>query len=341
MPPRSPTTLLLTAPTLLLAATAHGAPRVNIQLDDATLQARGIDGDELRSTMADQIESTFQLEADPSLMEKLARANAHAVRGLGVDYASNPELFVFGLSVGTAVNQSGFDLFDRDSSLLPSNGFTAQAGVMAGMNLGAFTPGTDTLLDRFVVSTNAMRAAPAVADFKATVWTWGLHGQYAVMMPVGKGALTWGGLDLTTGFDLASYTVALDKGYPLDGGYGTWNAVGTYELKARATTIPVEISTSASVPGVSLWLGLAGDLAPGARATREVSLRGDITDDEQPGTVLGSVTAKLQEDVRVQPIGGRFFTGLQFDIFAVKLYSQLNISTDRSVGMHAGIRAAL
>ncbi len=324
-----------------LSTLAVAAPNVSINFDEAALSAAGIDASEFESVLSGQIEDKLQLEADPARMEQLARANAHAVRGLGVDYASNPELFAFGLSVGTAVNSAGFSLFSRESNLLPDNGFTAQAGIMGGLNLGAFSPGTDTLLDRFMVFTNAMGAAPQAGDYKAQVWTWGLHGQYAIVMPVDKGVLTWGGVDVTTGFDLASYSLTLQNGTPIDGGFGTWNAAGTYELKAKATTIPVELSTSASVPGVSMWLGLAADLAPGARATREVALSGDIEDDTNPGTVLGSVDASLKQDLRVKPIGARFFTGFQFDITSVKLYTQLNLSTDRSVGMHAGIRAAL
>jgi len=326
----------------VLASTAFAAgPTVNVNLDEQLIQSMGGDVDETYDLFAQEIENRFQLNANPALMQRLALANAHAVRGLGVDYASNPKKFVFGLSAGPAVNDSGFDIFARGEDLLPENGFTPQAGIMAGVNLGLFTPGDDELLDRFVVYTNAMRAAPAVADFKATVWTWGLHGQYAIVEPVKKGAVTWGGVDGTTGFDLASYSIELTQGTPVDGGLGTWNAEGKYLVKARATTIPVEVSTSVTVPGASLWVGLAGDLAPGARSEREVSLSGDITYDEDPAITLGTVTAKLDERVDVQPIGGRFFTGFQFDIMAAKLYTQLNFSTDQSVGAHVGLRVAM
>ena len=244
------------------------------------------------------------------------------------------------MSVGPAVNSSGFDIFSRGDDLLPENGFTAQAGILAGVNLGLFTPGDDELLDRFVVFTNAMRVAPTAGDFQAKVWTWGLHGQYAIVEPVEKGAVTWGGVDGTTGFDLASYSIELTQGTAVDGGLGTWDATGTYVLRARATTIPVEVSTSVSVPGASLWLGLAGDLAPGARAEREVELSGDITYDDDPSVKLGTITTRLDERVDVQPVGGRVFAGFQFDIAAAKLYTQINASTDKSIGAHSGGHAA-
>lgn len=325
--------------TLALVTTAQAAT-VNVDLDRDAIAAAGGDADELESILREQIEGQLQLDANPALMEKLARANAQAVRGLGVDYASNPTTFAFGLSVGPAVNDSGFDLFSRGDSLLPSNGFTAQAGIMAGLNLGVFKSGDDLLIDRFMVYTNAMGVSPAVGDYEASVWTWGLHGQYAAVMPIKKGVFTWGGVDITTGFDHASYTVRLTNGTAIDGGIGTWAATGAYELQAKATTIPVEVSTSASLPGVSLWLGLAGDLAPGARATRNVSLSGPITSDDT-GAQYGTVRATLDERIDVQPIGGRVFTGFQFDITAVKVYAQLNLSTDGSVGAHTGIRAAI
>ena len=206
--------------------------------------------------------SAFRFEGNTALMERLARANAHAVRGLGVDYASNPKMFVFGVSAGPAVNDSGFDLFERGEDLLPANGFTPQAGIMAGVNLGAFNADDDSLLDRFVVYTNAMRAAPEIGDYQATVWTWGLHGQYAIVPPVKSGAVTWGGVDATTGFDLASYTVALTKSTPIDGGLGTWDATGTYEVKAKATTIPLEISTSGLRQGPASGSDLLPTLPP-------------------------------------------------------------------------------
>jgi hypothetical protein len=322
------------------AAFAAG-PTVNVNLDEDRFAEIGGDVNESYDLFNQEIEKRFQLNANSALMERLALANAHAVRGLGVDYASNPKKFVFGLSAGPAVNDSGFDLFSRGDELLPENGFTPQAGILAGVNLGVFNPGEDSQLDRIMVYTNAMRAAPAVADFKATVWTWGLHGQYAIVEPVKSGSVTWGGVDGTTGFDLSSYTVELTQGTPVDGGLGTWEAEGTYILKAKATTIPVEVSTSVSVPGASLWIGLAGDLAPGARAEREVELAGDITYDDDPSITLGTVSAKLSERVDVQPVGGRFFTGFQFDIMAVKLYSHLNFSTDKSIGAHAGLRVAI
>ena len=168
----------------------------------------------------------------------------------------------------------------------------------------------------------------------------GLHGQYAIVEPVEKGAVTWGGVDGTTGFDLASYSIELTQGTAVDGGLGTWDATGTYVLRARATTIPVEVSTSVSVPGASLWLGLAGDLAPGARAEREVELSGDITYDDDPSVKLGTITTRLDERVDVQPVGGRVFAGFQFDIAAAKLYTQINASTDKSIGAHSGGHAA-
>ncbi len=323
------------------AATAYAGPQVVVNLDADTIQSLGTDPAEFESTLRGQIEDRLQLDADPALMERLARANAMSVRGLGVDYASNPKMFAFGMSVGTAVNESGFSVFSRDDSLLPSNGFSAQAGIMAGVNLGAFSPGDDKVIDRFMVYTNAMRVAREIGDYQATIWTWGLHGQYALVQPVSAGIATWGGVDLTTGFDLASYSVALSQGTPIDGGIGTWNATGTYEVSAKATTIPVEVSTSGSIPGMSLWIGVAGDLAPGARSERTVSLDGDIAADDMPNTNLGTVNASLTERVDVQPIAARFFTGFQFDITAVKLYTQVNFATDKSIGMHAGLRAAL
>ena len=330
---------------LLLAALVSqsfaAGPTVRVNLDEAVFDSIGGDIQDADALLRQELEKRFQLEGNTALMERLARANAHAVRGLGVDYASNPKMFVFGVSAGPAVNDSGFDLFERGEDLLPANGFTPQAGIMAGVNLGAFKPGDDALLDRFVVYTNAMRAAPAIGDYQATVWTWGLHGQYAVVPPVKKGAVTWGGVDATTGFDLASYTVALTQSTPVDGGLGTWDATGTYEVKAKATTIPVEISTSGSVPGASIWLGLAADLAPGARAEREVSLDGDVTYDDDPDVTLGTASASLTERVDVKPVGARFFTGFQFDISAVKLYTHLNFSTDKSIGAHVGLRVAI
>ena len=326
---------------LLSVPALAGGPSVTVNLDEQMIQSIGGDVEDTYALFDQEIENRFQLDADSALMERLARANAHAVRGLGVDYASNPTKFVFGVSAGPAVNDSGFDLFARGDDLLPENGFTAQAGILAGMNLGAAQPGEDNLLDRFVVYTNAMRAAPVVGDYQATVWTWGLHGQYAIVPPVKKGSVTWGGVDATTGFDLSSYTIALSQSTPIDGGLGTWEATGTYEVKARATTIPLEISTSGSVPGASMWLGLAADLAPGARAEREVSLEGDITYDDDPSITLGTVEARLSERIDVQPIGARFFTGFQFDITAVKLYTHLNFSTDKSIGAHVGMRVAI
>ena len=156
---------------LLVAVASHAfaaGPTVSVNLDESVIAGLGGDVNETYALFGQEIEKRFQLKGNTALMERLARANAHAVRGLGVDYASNPKMFVFGVSAGPAVNDSGFDLFERGDDLLPENGFTPQAGIMAGVNLGAFEPGEDTLLDRFVIYTNAMRAAPAIGDYQAT-----------------------------------------------------------------------------------------------------------------------------------------------------------------------------
>ena len=72
-----------------------------------------------------------------------------------------------------------------------------------------------------------------------------------------------------------------------------------------------------------------------------MSLDGEITSDDDPNLKMGTASASLTERIDVKPVGGRFFTGFQFDIAAAKLYTHLNFSTDKSIGAHVGLRVAI
>ena len=77
-----------------------------------------------------------------------------------------------------------------------------------------------------------------------------MHAQYKAIRPLGtRGLVEWGGLDLTTGFELSRMFLSLSDEFEA---FGTLEpgvdldtvSTGTLELEQRALTIPIEATTN-------------------------------------------------------------------------------------------------
>ena len=111
--------------------------------------------------------------------------------------------------------------------------------------------------------------------------------------------------------------------------------------------MPVELCTNVRFTVLTAYLGAAVDINQGSDATTEISLSGDINADIDGETVrLGDATAKAGLTGSGDWILPRGFVGLQVNILPVKVYGQLNFSTDPALsrfgfGGNAGLRFSI
>lgn len=326
---------------LLAHAALAAAPQVNVNITLPTqAQQAGFDETELEqaleSAIADQLH-TVDLEA---YMDQMANANVLSAKGLGVDYASDMQRFEFGGGIGTAVNGAGFALTSGGG--LPETGFALQIGVMAGLNLGIASP-KESALRRFRLYVNGMSAATQRDPFTATFLNYGGHLQIQVVKGGDKtSGLRWGGLDLTSGYEFSSYILELHEGLPVVTDELKWDASGNMILRADAQSIPLELSTNLHVFVVTAFLGAAGDYNLSGQSKASIGIGGPISlsyDGNHEN--VGSAEASVSQEGAANTFTPRVFVGAQADIFMVKVYGQLNVTLDHSVGGHVGLRVAL
>ena len=246
------------------------------------------------------------LDTKSVFLGAMANAAAGSNKGLAVDYGSNPSLFVVGGAFGVGANLGStsisdlfsgdaFSNFDLQRDGLPELG----GGVNATLNFGLslkyfkFLPkiGPVDLKDivlYFNVLSQDLSTYVSDASTQGKFFNIGLNAQYKFMKgkSFGFGALTWGGFDVSTGFNISSLSVAKD--IPIDGllnapindgstlNDGSGNLV-PYELTIGTSanalvgadvftfTVPVELSTNVRLAWFLTFIGGLGmDFTVGA-----------------------------------------------------------------------------
>ncbi len=275
----------------------------------------------------------------------MADATQLSLKGMGVDYASNPSAFVVGVSAGSASTGSASYIIQGQAPL-PTSGFGAQLVLMGGLNLGRLLPGEDPL-DRVVVYANGMSMRPPSGfSFDGRFSNAGVHVQAKVIGLIeATKAVGWGGLDLTAGYETSSYTFGAAEAIPVGDDLGPvevlWDAVGAFTTSAKSRSVPLEISTNAHALFLSACVGGGLDLnksSASSFASLAGPVKGELRGREQD---LGSGAVTFFDNGTGPTVAGRGFFGLQFDLSIVKLYGHLNLATEESIGGHAGVRVAL
>ena len=335
--------LILVATTLSSTASAQS---ITVHVDPDLAAQAGLDAPTVEADLKDVGRGDLQLADLSGYMSQMANAAVLSTKGMGVDYATNPQRFVVGGSVGSAVSGAGVQL-GRGGKTVPEGGFAFQVTGMAGVNLGVLAD-DDSPLRRFVLTANGMMLTTAMDPFEGTLVNAGAHLTVQLVRPDGRGGLfEWGGLALSSGYEYTSYKLALSKAIPIDAGKVEWDATGRYDISASAGSVPVELCTNVRFTVLTAYLGAAVDINQGSDATTEISLSGDINADIDGETVrLGDATAKAGLTGSGDWILPRGFVGLQVNILPVKVYGQLNFSTDPALsrfgfGGNAGLRFSI
>ncbi len=333
--------LLASIPTVATAQTT-----VDFQVDDARAQMFGVDPTAAEQELSQTLTDALQLADPERFMVSMAEAAAIAGKGLGVDYASNPSKFVFGVSLGTGANANGLVL-DRDPQSLPEGGFSAQTSAMVGVNLGllAGTASDDdmALWDRFTVSVHGMsfKSPAANRGFRGFMTNYGGHVTIKVIGKGESGIWDWGGLDVTTGYEHATYRLDFTGNTPFTGGDDlTWDATGRYVLTSNADSIPFELSSNIRVSVITLFAGAGLDLNM-AETSGDGSITGPINVETNSGPeAIGTGTITNVTRGEAEPLAIRGFGGVQVNIFPLKVYAGIQGSSRASASLQAGIRIA-
>ncbi|HHO51071.1 MAG TPA: hypothetical protein ENK18_09430 [Deltaproteobacteria bacterium] len=330
---------------LILVPVSGWGQTISFNLEDDLVEDLGVDPTALEEDLTALIGEDLKLLDASEYLSEMAYATQLSLKGMGVDYASNPSTFVVGGAVGSA-SSGGASNLTRGGSLLPQGGFGAQLVLLAGLNLGQLVPGEAGALNNLVVYVNGMSMAiPSSYPFTGRLSNGGLHLQVKLGGPVKGPFVEWGGIDLTTGYELSTYTLSLDQALPIGDEIGPidmlWDATGSYTLSATSHSMPIEVSTNVRVTVLSLYGGLGIDLNDSSAVT-QASLTGPVL-----GTVkdreheLGSGGVSFTDSGYGDGYTSRFFFGAQINITLLKLYGQMNLGNHDSFGGHLGVRIAL
>jgi hypothetical protein len=334
------------------AASPARAATVGLQFDiDPTLaREAGVNPADVESEFRGPAEQELELDSMKEYLSQMANANAFSTLGMGVDYASNPQKFVAGASLGAA-SCGAVPLFVGDADL-PATGYAAEASLMAGLNLGAFSK-DESFLRRFVVSVNGLYWKGSAKHFDWTIYNYGAHLQFKLIRPKKRdGVVNWGGLDVNAGYQQAFYQLSLHGTYPITVDDLRWDAAGDMVVASGVPTIPLDVSTNLRILVVSVFAGGGIDIRTSGEATGTMDLHGDLyVTDKAPGDVrIGSVAAEMHDTAPANLTAPRVFAGVQVNVAPVKIYTQLNVGLDSltvdhpagsSVGAQLGVRVAM
>lgn len=322
-----------------MAPSVAFAQQVTFQFNEDVSQY-GVDTADIEQQMNTAIGGQLKLDGPEAWLGQMAAANALATKGMGVDYASNPQRFVLGGSFGSAVNGAGVTFVKGDTPL-PEGGFAVNASAMGALNLGILAE-DDSFWRRVVISANGLMAGGATGPFDADFYNVGAHLQVKLIRPPHKGVVEWGGLDLTGGYELTSYALTLTQAIPVETNGLTWDATGSFDVRANAQTIPLELSTNLRVLVVTVFAGGAVDYRMVAVSAGEATLGGPLSVSyEGQQKEIGRIDATLGVTGQVGDYVPRVFGGAQINVLMVKVYGQVNATLDEGFGGHLGVRVAL
>ncbi|MCB9797097.1 MAG: hypothetical protein H6741_30800 [Alphaproteobacteria bacterium] len=323
----------------LICATAL-AQEITVTVDPRAAEQAGLDATQLEQSWSTELPQELHgLDLD-AYMERMAKAAILSTKGMGVDYASNPQKFVVGASVGTAVNGAGVQL-GRGPEALAEGGYALQLTAMGGLNLGIFAE-DDAFLRRFVVYGHGMSLSYAGDPFGGSLLNYGGNLQVQLLKPRILRVAEWGGLALTAGYEVSDYTTTLAYPLPVELGGVTWTSEGTYRVSASTASVPVELSTNVRLLMFTVFGGVGQDAWATGEASNRVALSGPLsTTVNGQELVLGSAEASMAGASSVSWAMPRAFVGVQVDALMFKMLAQVNGTLDGGFGGHVGVRVAL
>lgn len=312
--------------------------------------ALGISVAELEQRTEDEIAEAYNVYRVDEFLRAFADATSFSNRGIGVDYASNGDGIMFGVSgaVAVAVGDLGRDEQDADT---PVAGVAPNLAIMGGLNFARWGNPALTLY------ANAFHRGGKLDELEGSITSVGVHAQYKLFSPTGgKKSLVmkWGGLDLTAGLEMSRWAFKLGTGdalttdFGVDGTTGTADvtmaATGEFEVSSQAIVVPVEATTSLRLLYfLSLYAGGGLDLQLG-KADLSTRLNGTMTaidPQDQSEVDMGTAAVEVSGDSGPSAGKARFLLGVQVNVWKLKTFVQVNAMPIRSASVAFGLRVVL
>ncbi|MFO1479618.1 MAG: hypothetical protein U1F40_05400 [Turneriella sp.] len=322
-------------------------------------------------TAFDKTAGQFQLPGLKDYLSYMSTAQSVTTKGHGVDYTTNPSLFVVGVSGGMGIEVGEKSLSEaaqsyKNSGSVPAFGTAFQFSAMGGINLGAIKslPAFGPVdLKRLTVYAHAgaldITSLVSVDGLNIRSNQFGLHGKYKVIesKSLGFGTLNWGGFDLISGLTVANNTIKYQKNFDAQtSGSGTISdpaisiaPTGSITTSNSAVAIPFEVATSVRVLYVlSLFGGTGIDLNFG-RSSVEMDVRSLSVTSTVAGTTTNLTDASIKLNAS-ESSGGRFgdvrfFGGMAINLIPLRntnmlsLVIQGNVTAGGSYSTMMGVRA--
>jgi hypothetical protein len=330
---------------LLLALPARAQVAVTVQLNaegDALANQLGISSQELATRIQSRINDAYGASNVEGFLRSFADATAFSMRGLGVDYASDPQSLVLGVGVNFAIAASE----QVTAEERPTAGLAANIAFMAGYNLASQGA------PRWTLFANGFYRQGSTESLEGGITSFGLHAQYRLVNPqVDDSATTkllrWGGIDLTGGLEFTRWSLGIEDtietDFTVEGSSGSAGIVlastGRFDLTSTAMTIPVELTTSIRIALLlSIYVGGGIDLTAGT-GKLDANLTGTMhTTDNRD---IGTTTITGGGENSASPLAARILAGAQLNLWKLKVYAQVNGSATPAASVGFGIRGVL
>jgi len=293
--------------------------------------------DQLKQNEEDKFNALFQTANLPALLSAFASTTAIADRGLGVDYAVIGTPLMIGVVANGAVPTDS-SLSSSDSQVI--GGFVFNFAVMIGANLGRWGA------PRWTLYANGFYETAGYKELQGDLTTGGVHAQYRALEGT-RGRVRWTGLDVTTGLELAKWTISTKRdSLPInfkvanmmgDSEELTFDSKGVMNVEADSTTIPLEITTGLSLNDLFvLYAGGGFDLTL-ATATIDVNLDGDLLIRSNQENV-GHATVTANGQASPGTVTAHALAGIKLEVPHANIYVQ-GIATPSDEGIAFGVRA--
>jgi hypothetical protein len=330
---------------LLFALPARAQVAVGVQLNaegEALASQLGVTSQDLASRIQTRVNDAYGATNVDGFLRSFADATAFAMRGLGVDYASDPQSLILGVGINFAVAAS--DQINSDER--PTAGLAANIAFMAGYNLASQGA------PRWTLFANGFYREASTDSLEGGLTSVGLHAQYRLLDPqVDDSAATkllrWGGIDITGGLEFTRWSLGIEDtietDFTVEGSSGSAGVVltstGRFDLTSTATSIPIEITTSLRIALLlSIYVGGGIDFTAGT-GKLDANLDGTMrtTDDRD----IGTTTITGGGDNSASPIAARVLAGAQLNLWKLKVYAQVNASATPAASLGVGVRGVL
>lgn len=297
---------------------------------------------QLEDAMRTGVLRVMDLASVEGFLRAFSDATSFSNRGLGADYASNSEGGVAGVAGALALASN----LDGDVSGV---GAAANLAVMAGLNLRRWGH------PEFMIYGNAFWRSMN-ERLSGSIVSFGAHVQYKIFTPTEgwKSVLVqWGGIDLTSGFEVAHWGAALDgqlsHQFPVEGAMGEMTAQlaaslgGHFDLSSTTVTVPIEITTNLRLLYVaSIYVGV-GAAAQVGSATVDVGVNGELTARRASGAeeTVGALRVNAAGSQEPLLTGYHVLAGIQANLWRLKLFAQATVEPFDRASVAFGMRVVL